>query len=124
MTLCVGITSYLICLGYQTAQSSNVSLQVANTKLEATKKLNDARLQNNEVKQYVDTIEAQNKAYNELLVKYNNLARTHPGVRKLSPEINELQEKLLDDKSIQELQNNIDNKNELLTNDIKDLVSE
>jgi hypothetical protein len=123
VTLSVGVASYLVCLGYQTTQSSDVSLQVANTKLEATKKLNDARLQSGEVKQYLDAIKAQNEAYNALLAKYELLANTHPGVRKLKPEIEQLQNEVVKPEEIQELQNKVSSTEVKLSNDITELVN-
>jgi hypothetical protein len=77
--LAVGISSYLVCLGYQTAKSSSISLEVANIKLQATSKLNEARIQSSEVKSYIETIEAQNEACNQLLTKYENLANLSSG---------------------------------------------
>lgn len=122
--LSVGVSSYLICLGYQTTQANDISLQVANTKLEATRKLNDARLQSSEVKTYIEQIEAQSVAYNELLAKYTELAKTHPGVRKLKPEIEKVQAEAASTENIEALKTKVSNTEKSLGREIKDLTSE
>jgi murein L,D-transpeptidase YcbB/YkuD len=121
--LAVGISSYLVCLGYQTAKSNSISLEVANTKLQATSKLNEARIQSSEVKSYIETIEAQNEAYNQLLTKYENLASTHPGIKKLKPEIEQIRNNSVSSDSITELKSEITKSEAELSNDIKSLIS-
>jgi hypothetical protein len=121
--LAVGVTSYLICLGFQTARSNDISLQVANTKLQATSKLNEARIQNGEVRGYIETIEAQREAYNRLLAKYEKLASTHPGIKKLKPEIEQIKNNVVSPDNISELKTEIIKSEAELSDDIKSLIS-
>lgn len=122
--LSVGVSWYLVCLGYQTTKSSDVSLQIANTKLEATSKLNSARVQSAEVSRYLDTIEAQNEAYKSLLAKYEYLSKSHPGVRKLKPEVDQLQAEVLKPKEIEKLQTEVSSTEKELSKNISELVTE
>jgi murein L,D-transpeptidase YcbB/YkuD len=96
---------------------------VANTKLQATSKLNEARIQSGEVKSYIETIETQNKAYNQLLVKYEKLASTHPGIKKLKPEIEQIKNNAVSSDSIRKLKTEITKSEAELSYDIRSLIS-
>ncbi len=86
----IGISIFMTCMGIGAISKDSISLEVARSKFEATKALNQARSASDEIKANLSQLEAKEAAYQALLEKYDELSRKHKTLKVLKPEIEQI----------------------------------
>ena len=71
-------------------RSSNLSFEVANSKLEVTSKYNKLQNLTRELEQALIKLEAREQAYLELEKDYNRLVKLNQPIKKLQPKIDSI----------------------------------
>ncbi|MDJ0733017.1 MAG: hypothetical protein QNJ47_02860 [Nostocaceae cyanobacterium] len=99
-SLSVSMLSFSTGITLSSLFASTVSVEVANSKINLSKNINDVKMINNELKMKAEQLENIEKAYKELQSKYDKILQSTPSVvvkqelTKLKPEIQQAQSKV------------------------------
>ena len=102
-------------------KSSNLSFEMANSKLEVTSKYNRLQDLTRELENALIKLEAREQAYSELEADYNRLVKSNQPIKKLQPKIDNISnERQIRD--LQQIKEQLAETEATASQEIKDLV--
>lgn len=121
---CIGVGSgfFLICIGFNTAKSGNVTIEALDVKLKATRSLNEARKVNEDTEQLVKQLKQREDAYTELKQQFDKLSSRYDEVKLLEPQIDKI--KALDTNQLETIEAELEVTNKELSEEINQITDE